>query len=143
VTAPRVVIDTNVLTGALLRQEGHNRRVLRACLEERLKPLVGQTLFLKYEDVLGRKERFRRCPLSAPERQQLFAAFLSVCEWVHVYYLWRPNLRDEGDNHVLELAVAGGAEMIITKNVADFQGAELRFENIRVVTPWEVAKELR
>ena len=45
----RVVIDTNVLTGALLRREGHNRKVIRACLGERVKPLVGQALFLEYD----------------------------------------------------------------------------------------------
>jgi predicted nucleic acid-binding protein len=46
---------------------------------------------------------------------------------VHVYYLWHPNLRDEGDNHVFELAGAGGAEAIVTTNVGDFRSAELRF----------------
>ena len=39
----------------------------------------------------------------------MFHSFLSLCEWVPVYYLWRPNLRDEGDNHLIELAVAGRA----------------------------------
>ena len=136
-----MVVDTNVLTGALLRQQGHNRTVLRACLEERVKPIVGQALFLGYEDVLGRHELFRKSALLPRERQQLFAAFLSVCEWVHVYFLWRPNLRDEGDNHVMELAVAGGASAIVTNNVADFQGAELRFP-VRILTPRDLIQEL-
>jgi hypothetical protein len=39
----------------------------------------------------------------------LFAGFLSVCHWCEIYYLWRPNLADEADNHVLELAVAAAA----------------------------------
>jgi putative PIN family toxin of toxin-antitoxin system len=140
--APRVVIDTNVLTGALLRREGQNRGVLRACFEERLKPVVGQALFLEYEDVLGRQSLFRRSPLSAHERRRLFESFLSVCEWVRIYYLWRPNLRDEGDNHILELAVAGGASMIVTNNVADFVGSDLRFPDIRILSPKDLLKEL-
>ena len=53
-----------------------------------------------------------------------------------MYYSWRPNLRDEGDNHLIELAVAGGADMIVTNSVRDFRGAELRFGSIRVVEPW-------
>jgi hypothetical protein len=47
----------------------------------------------------------------------LFEAYLSVCEWVQVYYLWRPHLRDEADNHAFELAGAGGAATIVTNNV--------------------------
>lgn len=136
------MIDTNVLAGALLRREGQNRDVLRACFQEHLKPLVGQALFLEYEDVLGREQLFRKSPLAASERRQLFEAFLSVCEWVQVYYLWRPNLRDEGDNHILELAVAGGASIIVTNNVADFRGSELRFADIRILSPKILLKEL-
>ena len=136
------MINTNVLAGALLRREGQNRDVLRACFQEHLKPLVGQALFLEYEDVLGREQLFRKSPLSASERRQLFEAFLSVCEWVQVYYLWRPNLRDEGDNHILELAVAGGASVIVTNNVADFRGSELRFADIRILSPKILLKEL-
>lgn len=72
----------------------------------------------------------------------MFAAFLSVCEWVQVYFSWRPNLPDEGDNHVVELAVAGGAGIIVTNNVADFRSSELHFPQVRIVTPRELAKEL-
>ena len=107
-----------------------------------MKPIVGHTLFLEYEDVLSRKALFRQSPLSDVERQHLFEAFLSVCEWAHVYYLWRPNLRDESDNHIVELAVAGGASLIITNNIADFRGSELRFHGFRVVTPSELMEEL-
>jgi len=138
----RIVVDTNVFVGALLRHEGQNRQILRACLEERARPIVGQALFCEYEDVLGRKELFRDSLLSTPGRQRLFEAFLSVCEWVHVYYGWRPNLRDETDNHLLELAIAGGASAIVTNNVRDFRNSELRFPQVRVVTPREFLKEM-
>jgi putative PIN family toxin of toxin-antitoxin system len=141
-TGAPVLIDTNVLAGALLQREGQNRGVLRACFQDHLKPLVGQALFLEYEDVLGREQLFRKSPLAASERRQLFEAFLSVCEWVQVYYLWRPNLRDEGDNHILELAVAGGASVIVTNNVADYRGSELRFADIRILSPKILLKEL-
>jgi putative PIN family toxin of toxin-antitoxin system len=142
VEAPRVVIDTNVLTAALLKAEGQNRRVLRHCFEDRLKPIVGQSLLLEYEDVLGREELFRSSPLSNSERMQFFESFLSLCEWVPVYYLWRPNLRDEDDNHIVELAVAGRASIIVTNNIADFRGADLRFPEIRVLHPRDLLKEL-
>ena len=138
----RIVVDTNVFAGALLRKDGYNRQVLRACLEERWRPVMGQALLLEYEDVLGREPVFRRSPLSAMERRELFEAFLSVCDWVHVYYLWRPNLRDEGDNHVFELAVASGAVAIVTNNVADFRSAELPFPDLRVLAPRDALRDL-
>jgi len=53
---------------------------------------------------------------------------------------WRPNLPDEGDNHIVELAVAGGAAMIVTNNVRDFRGAELRFPRVRIVAPRELVE---
>ena len=102
----------------------------------------GKALFSGDEDVLGRKELFRDALLSTPDRQRLFEAFLSVCEWVHVYYGWRPNLRDEAFNHLLELAIAGGASAIVTSNVKDFHDSDLRFPQVRVVTPKEFLKEM-
>ena len=138
----RVVIDTNVFAGALVGGAGYNRRVIRACLSGRLKPLMGQALFLEYEDVLNRRSLFRTSPLSRQERQELFAAFLSVCEWVQIYFSWRPNLPDEADNQIVELAVAGGAATIVTNNLRDFQGADLRFPDLRMVAPRELVKEL-
>lgn len=134
---PRVVIDTNVLVGALLgANEGANREVLRCCLRKTALPIVGLALFHEYEDLLSR-EILDRSPLSQIEREELFAAFLSVCEWVRVFFLWRPNLPDEGDNHLIELAVAGGAHFIITQNTSDLRSGELRFPGVRVVTPAE------
>jgi len=137
------VVDTNVFVGALIGRAGHHRQVIRACLERRMKPLMGQALFLEYEDVLGRDRLFQASPLNRIERYELFEAFLSVCEWVHVYFTWRPNLPDEADNHIVELAIAGGATMIVTNNVRDFNRGELRFPGLRVVTPRALLEELR
>ena len=134
--------DTNVLVGALISPSGHNRDVIRACFAGRLRPIVGETLFHEYEEVLSREALFRKSPLSRRERVSFFEAFLSVCEWTHVYYLWRPNLRDEGDNRLIELAVAGSAGMIVTNNVRDFRGSELRFPSIGVVGPGQLMEEL-
>jgi hypothetical protein len=55
---------------------------------------------------------------------------------VEVYYRWRPNLPDEGDNHVLELAVAAGDAPIVTFNRRDFRRGELRFPIVVVQTPY-------
>lgn len=94
----RIVVDTNVFIAALLSALGDNRRVIRACLMQRVVPLMSTTLLCEFEDVLGRSELMRKCPLPTRDRDALLDAFLAVSEWVNIRYLWRPNLRDEGDN---------------------------------------------
>jgi predicted transcriptional regulator len=74
----------------------------------RYQPLMGTTLFLEYEAIMAREMLFAACHLTREERETLLDAFLSVCRWQKVYYAWRPNLPDEADNHLVELAIAGG-----------------------------------
>jgi uncharacterized protein len=131
----RVVVDTSVFVAALRSAEGASRAILRLCLRGRCQPLMGDKLFNEFEDVLARAQLFERSPLSPHERTEMMGAFLAVCEWVPVFFLWRPNLPDEGDNHLVELAVAGNAETLVTLNVRDFRGGELRFPQLRVETP--------
>ena len=89
----------------------------------------------EYEDVLGRANVWVKSRLSAQEREELLDVFLGVCRWTRIYFGWRPNLRDEGDNHLVELAVGGGAECIITRNIRDFAAMDLRIPPVRVCTP--------
>jgi predicted nucleic acid-binding protein len=92
-------------------------------------------LFAEYEDVFSRDETLVRSKLSAAACDELLDALLSVSELVEIYYAWRPNLRDEGDNHVFELAVAAGDAVLLTWNLRDFSRAELRFPHLRIMTP--------
>lgn len=93
--------------------------------------------------MLVRSSLFAGSMLNEAERETLLNAFLSVCRWINIYYAWRPNLRDEGDNHLVELAVAGGVEYIVTRNVKDFRGVELVFPGIRVITPEVFLQEVQ
>lgn len=133
----RVVLDTNIIVGAMLRDGGGARAVLRLCLQGQLQPLIGVALFAEMEDVLSRDDVLRTSTLTQAERQELFAAFLSVTQWVPIYYTWRPNLRDEADNHVVDLAVAGNAEYIVTQNERDFAKMELAFPHLKLATAAE------
>jgi predicted nucleic acid-binding protein len=47
-------------------------------------------------------------------------ALASVIRPVLIRYLWRPLLRDSGDDMVLEAAVNGQALAIISFNIRDF-----------------------
>jgi predicted nucleic acid-binding protein len=65
----------------------------------------------------------------------LLDIFLARCQWTRVYCAWRPNLPDEADNHLVELAVAGGADFIVTRNLREVARVELRFPQLRVLSP--------
>lgn len=136
---PRIVLDTDVLVAAMLGAGAANRLVTTV-LEGRFEPLMGSALYLEHEAVLRRGALFARCRLSEAEREELLEIYLSRCRWTRIYFAWRPNLRDEGDNHLVELAVAGGAQAIVTRNKRDFAGAELKFEKLAVLTPAECLK---
>ncbi|HSW08834.1 putative toxin-antitoxin system toxin component, PIN family [Aquabacterium sp.] len=132
---PTVVLDTNVLVAALLRDAGSARLVLRACLAGHYDPVIGPALLAEYEDVLGRTELFGNCLLNAREREEIFDGFANRCKWIEVFYAWRPNLPDEADNHLIELAVAAQADAIVTRNLRDVSLGELKFPHLKVLTP--------
>lgn len=135
-------MDTNVFIAALLSATGSNRAVLRACLSGKATPLMGAALFSQYEDLLAREALLEACPISSAERRTLLDAFLSVSTWVKIYYLWRPNLPDETDNHLVELALAGHADAIVTNNVRDLHSGELNFPDLQILTPSQFLKTL-
>lgn len=103
--------------------------------------MLSNALYSEYEDVSARESIFELCPVSQDDIRSLLEAFCSVADWVKIFYLWRPNLADEGDNHVLELATAGNARWIATNNLRDFRKAELRFPDIQIMTPEQILKE--
>ena len=130
-----VVFDTNVLAAAFRRSGATGCAVLRACLRGHYQPVLGPALLAEYEDFLGRSELFADSALSAKERDEVFDGLMSRCRWVEVFYGWRPNLPDEGDNHLIELAVAAQADAIVTRNLRDVARGELKFPMLRVLTP--------
>ena len=138
--AIKIIIDTNVFVEALISSKGANRELIRRCLLGEYQPLMGNTLFSEYESLISRKDILSQCQLDEDEVSTLLNAFLSVNEWVNIYYTWRPNLRDEGDNHLIELAVAGNASIIATNNIRDFQGAELLFPNVLILKPEQIIR---
>ena len=136
-----VVIDTNVFVAGLRSGGGASRAVLRLALSGSLRPLFGNALWLEYQDLLGRP--VWGDATTADDRHNLLAALARQGRWVSVYYGWRPNLPDEGDNHLIELALAGGAQCIITHNLKDLRDGESRFENLRVLSPAKFLEELQ
>jgi putative PIN family toxin of toxin-antitoxin system len=134
-----VVIDTNVFVAGLRSAGGASRAVLRLALDGRLQALFGNALWTEYQDLLDRPVWGNATTDS--ERRAVLAALAQLGRWVTVYYGWRPNLPDEGDNHLIELALAGGALAIVTHNLRDLRGGGLRLGNLRVLTPAQCLEE--
>jgi putative PIN family toxin of toxin-antitoxin system len=133
--ADAVVIDTSVLISALIGEEGPSREILRRSLEGKYIPLINKALFSEYGDVSSIKRILDACPLNPQEICELINSLYSVCQWVSVYFLWRPNLKGEGGNFLIELALAGNADAIISNSVKDLHGAALKFPELRILTP--------
>lgn len=137
-----VVIDTNILVSALRSEGGASREILRRALRGLYQPLFSNALWLEYEDLLGRTALWSDAT-TPEERQQVLAALAGVGRWVRIYYLWRPNLPDEADNHLIELAIAGGAKVIITHNTRDLLHGQLLWKNLSILTPAQCLETLR
>jgi len=135
-----IVVDTSVIISALIGKKGPSREILRRCLQGHYKPLISNALFQEYEDVISRDRIKNATPLSEKEIRELLNAFYSVCKWVPIYFLWRPNLKDENDNFLIELALAGNSNLIVTNNIKDLKGAELTFEGLSILKPEQLTK---
>jgi putative PIN family toxin of toxin-antitoxin system len=137
----RVVLDTSIVVAALRSRRGASHRLLELVAHGQVRPRVSTALFLEYEDVLLRPETRLATKMDAANVEGFLAAFASAAEGVEVNFRWRPQLTDPNDELVLEAAVNGAADALVTHNVRDFREAAPRF-GLRVLLPREVLKEL-
>lgn len=135
----KAVIDTNVLHAGLYSATGASFQILRLIENGRLKPFLSTTLLFEYEEVLRRHQQL--LGLSSRAIEDVLDGFCSRGECRRIHFLWRPQLSDPKDDHILELAVAAGGADIVTHNVKDFEQAA-NF-GVRVLTPAKMIGELR
>jgi len=132
----KITLDTNVLYQALYGSAGSSHAILQLIRTGELQLALSVPVFEEYQDVLHRRKTRKELGLSAAEVQTVldFVAFVGI--QTSADFLWRPNLRDEGDNMFIELAQASGSDYLITSNIRDFTVAsELKFDSFLVVTP--------
>ena len=133
------VIDTNVLVAGLRSPRGASAELLRRVLREEIAVALTVALALEYEAVAARPEHLAAAGLSEAEARVVIDAVIAVARPVETRFLWRPHLRDPDDEMVLEAAVNGQADAIVTYNLKDFRRAEERFA-LRLETPGAVLR---
>lgn len=97
---------------------------------------------MEYEAVCNEPDHRLAAGLSEREVDIFLTAIIALAEPVETHFLWRPQLRDSGDEMVLEAAVNGRADALVTFNVRDFGKVPSRF-GIEVMLPREVMARIR
>jgi putative PIN family toxin of toxin-antitoxin system len=136
------VLDTDVLVAAFRSDRGASRQLLLGALECRFELLLSVPLIIEYEAVLVRPEHLAACGLSAGEVQRVLDDLASVAKQVRLVFRWRPKLSDPNDDMVLETAVNGNADAIVTFNRRDFEKAGTEFD-CAVILPGELLESMR
>jgi predicted nucleic acid-binding protein len=103
--------------------------------------LVSVPLLIEYEAVMTRHEHLAASRLSVTDVKTLLDAVAAVAEPVRLDFLWRPVLVDADDDMVLETAVNGRADAIVTFNRRHFVSVRKQF-GIDTLSPAETVLRL-
>ncbi len=129
------------MVAAIRSDAGASRRLLVAVLQRACTLLLSVPLAIEYQAVLTRPEHLAASGLSQEDVEALLDAIIRVAEPVRLAFLWRPALRDADDEMVLEVAVNGHADRLVTFNRGDFSPVGERF-GIIVCSPGDAVKAL-
>ena len=127
---------------AIRGPSGASATLLDWVLAGKASVLISTPLLLEYETVMTREEHRLVSGLTAAEVNTLLDAYAAVAHPVEFFFTWRPILNDPDDEMVLETAVNGAADAIVTFNERDFQRAIARF-GIEILTPRIACGRLR
>ena len=136
---PRLVLDTSVLVAALRSRRGASFKLLSQIDAGVYQTAVSVPLVFEYEAV--GKRHARAAGLTHEDIDDVIDYICQVSIQQGIFYLWRPFLKDPGDDLVLELAVAAECDAIVTHNVRDFAGAEEQFQLV-VWTPQQALRAM-
>jgi putative PIN family toxin of toxin-antitoxin system len=124
----RYVLDTDVVVAALRSDRGASRQLLLAALNKHFDLLLSVPLILEYEAVLTRPEHLTASGLNSKEVGRLLDDLAAVAEPAKITFRWRSNLPDPDDDMVLETAVNGHADAIVTFNIRHLEPASKSFD---------------
>ena len=138
----RFVLDTNVIVAAMRSPTGASAALLMAARRREITLVANVALALEYEATCSRAEHMVAAGLSPTQVSIFLDAVIAMAEPVETHFLWRPLLRDPGDEMVLEAAANGRASAIVTFNQRDFGTIPLQF-GIEVLSPITALRRIR
>ena len=123
----KVVLDTDVIVAAMCSPTGAAVALLLAVLEGHGVLAANVALAIEYEATCSRAEIVSAAGLSVAQAGVFLDALADLIVPVETHYLWCPLLRDLSDEMVLEAAVNGQAQAIVTFNLRDYGVAHKKF----------------
>ena len=138
----RCVLDTDVVVAAMRSPKGASAALLLAALDGRIELAANVALVLEYEAVCSRVEHLSAAGLTTPEVQRFVDGVAALIHPVTSHFVWRPQLQDPGDEMVLEAAVNGMADTIVTFNQRDYGTVPRRF-GVKILLPRDVLVALQ
>lgn len=137
----KYLLDTCIIISALRSKQGASHFLLRKAIMKELPIIMHFKLLAEYHDVLTRPDIISSLIYTHEEIEKILIGLINVAEEVNPHFLWRPNLKDEKDNFLIEVAVTSQPCTIITHNIKDLLQGELLFPAIFVKQPQEVIRE--
>ncbi len=139
-----VTIDTNVMYQALYSRNGASFCILQLVRTRKIELALSVPVYVEYQDVLHREKTLAALGLIKTDVDAFLRLLAYLGKPYDIFYLWRPNLRDETDNMLLELAVASRSQWLITNNVRDFSvDNDLRHDGLIIDTPAQFVRQWR
>lgn len=138
----RIVLDTDAVVAAMRSPGGASAAIIREVRDGVVTLLLSVPLAMEYEAVCGRSEHRMEAGLSSRQVEVFLDAIVAMAEPVRTHFLWRPQLRDPNDEMVLETAVNGRANVLVTFNVRDYGTAAAQF-GVAVLMPREAIARIR
>lgn len=137
----KLVLDTDVVVAAMRSPGGASAELLRLARKGRVTLAISVPLFIEYEAQCTLREHRTAAGITLAQARVFVDALAVIGVPVVAHYLWRPQLRDPGDEMVLEAAINGAVHALVTFNQRDFGEAPQRF-GIALLKPSDALKQV-
>lgn len=138
----RLVLDTDVIIAGMRSPTGASAALLLMALENQFEMLASVPLFFEYEAKCTSPIHWTEAGLNKEQANIFVAGLAALIKPVKTHYLWRPLLRDPNDEMVLEVAVNGAADSIVTFNFRDYGNIPDKF-GVQLLKPAQALRSLK